>query len=286
MVTTPEIIAPDIEWDFDLRARQPRHAEFKTRWREESEATRCHFNCSLDISCGQHTDMRLDVFPSGAESSPCFVFLHGGFWLSSDKSESSFVANAFAGFGITTVIMNYRLVPTVTIAEIVAELQLSLIGLCKRPKPIGIDLDRIFVGGFSAGGLLAAHVLGTDWTEFGNSSPVIRGGMALSGIFDPEPLISTSHNRLLGLTTMEAQGLSVIGSSKIATNLGLVVCGSAETMGFKNQTRRYAKFARQSGHTVGEMWIKDRHHYDVVLEFANASSSLSIATRRMISNTL
>ena len=271
---------------FDLRARQPRHAEFKTRWREESEATRSRLDCSLDISCGQHTEMTFDIFPAIAKSSPCFIFLHGGFWRSSDKSESSFVANAFASIGITTVIMNYRLVPTVTIAEIIAELQLSVINLHQRSISWGIDSERIYIGGFSAGGLLAAHILGTNWTDYDVSHPLIRGGMALSGIFDPEPLISTSHNRLLGLTPKQAQGLNVIGATNMSSKLALVACGAAETRSFKQQTCRYANIARQTGDTVRELWIKDRHHYDVVLEFANAASPLAVATRRIICNPL
>ena len=282
MLPKPEIIDPKTEWDFDLRAQQPQHAEFKTRWREESKATRSRLDCALDISCGQHTNMTFDIFPSGAASSPCFVFLHGGFWRSSDKSESSFVANAFAGFGITTIIMNYRLAPAVTIAEIVTELQLSLLNLYEQAYPFGIDKNFIHIGGFSAGGLLAAHVLGTNWTDFGISNPVIRSGMALSGIFDPKPLISTSHNRLLNLTENQAQGLNVIGSAKIKTNLALVACGATETQGFKNQTCKYANLARQTGHKIRELWIKDRHHYDVVLEFANSESPLAVETRQMI----
>jgi arylformamidase len=286
MSPKPQIIDPEIEWDFDLRAREPRHGEYKTRWHEASAATRSRLTCLVDVSCGRHTDMTFDIFPAGPAPSPCFIFLHGGFWRSSDKSENSFVANAFAEFGITTVIMNYRLAPAVTINEIITELRLSSIQLFEQSSFYGIDQDNIHIGGFSAGGLLAARVFGTDWNGFGISKPVIRRGMALSGIFDPEPLISTSHNRLLGLTSRQARALNVIGASDIISNLALVACGVAETPGFKNQTTRYADISRQMGHTTHELWIKDRHHYDVVLEFADANSQLAVATRQMIGGSL
>ena len=282
MSAKPQLVCPSIEWEFDLRARHPEHAKYKTRWREESAATRSQLECTVDVSCGSHTNMTFDIFPAGTNPGPCFIFLHGGFWRSSDKSENSFVANAFSSFGITTIIMNYRLAPAVSVGEIVTEVQLSVASLFDRSSLFGIDNDRIHIGGFSAGGLLAARVLGTDWAAFGVSKRVVRSGMALSGIFDPEPIVSTSHNRVLDLTTQQARALNVICPNDEILKLALVACGTGETQGFKKQTIRYAEAARQACHNTRELWIEDRHHYNVVLEFANAGSRLAKATRQMI----
>ena len=282
MPVQPQLICPSIEWEFDLRARHPEHTEYKTRWRKESAATRSQLKCIVDVSCGSHTDMTFDIFPSGTSPGPCFIYLHGGFWRSSDKSESSFVANTFSCFGITTIIMNYKLAPAVSVTDIVTEVQLSVASIFDRARLFGIDNDRIHIGGFSAGGLLAASVLGTDWTAFGISKPAVQSGMALSGIFDPEPIISTSHNRILDLTTHQARALSVICPNDENLKLALVACGTGETQGFKKQTVRYAEAACQAGQNAQELWIEDRHHYNVVLEFANAESRLAKATRQMI----
>jgi len=75
----PQKIDPDIEWEFDLQARQPRHLEYKQRWREESSATRAKLQCFADVSCGDHTDQTFDMYPSGLRPSRCLIFLHGGF---------------------------------------------------------------------------------------------------------------------------------------------------------------------------------------------------------------
>jgi len=280
------MIDPEIEWSFDLRARHPEHAEYKSLWCELSDVTRARNECSIDVTCGSHTDMTFDIFPGGGLQSPCFIFLHGGFWRSSDKSESSFVANAFVEFGITTVVMNYRLAPAVGVDEIVVELQNSVVSLFERSSQFGINEDRIFIGGFSAGGLLAAHVLGTDWNKLGVSRPVIRGGMALSGIFDPGPLISTSHNRLLRLSIEQARNLSVLNTNQIMPRLDLVACGSNETPGFKDQTSNYLKMANQFKQDTRELWIDGKNHYDVVLEFANSKSQLAQASRRMVNHNI
>lgn len=287
MFTNHSVIDPVIEKEFDLHALQPQYAKFKSKWLLERRKTRLRNKHFLDVSCGQHTDMTFDIFPELPDPGPCFIFLHGGFWRSSDKSESSFVANIFLGTGITTVVMNYRLAPAVSIADIVLELRLSVANLFGRSRSFGIDKNHIFIGGFSAGGLLAARVLGTNWAGFGIPQPGVRGGMALSGIFDPKPLVFTSHNDFLGLSVVEADALNVIDNSDDSlARLTLLACGTAETRGFKSQTQRYAKATRQSGHYVREIWIQDRHHYDVKLELSKPDSMLAVATRQMIWNSL
>jgi len=179
--------------------------------------------------------------------------------------------------------MNYRLAPIVTVPEIVSELQLSVAEVFRRADELGLDRDHIYVGGFSAGGLLAAQLLGTDWAVHGISEPVLCAGMALSGLFDPKPLVFTSHNRVLGLRPGEARALNVIGHFDNKTpKLGLVACGTDETPEFKDQTRRYAAASRDAGQITRELWIKGRHHYEVVLDFADPSTALSKATRQMI----
>ncbi len=178
--------------------------------------------------------------------------------------------------------MNYHLAPSVTVSEIIHEVQLSLANLFHRAKSYGIDRDRLYVGGFSAGGLLAARMLMTDWTTFGINKPVMQQEMALSGIFDPEPLISTSHNQVLNLTPLEARELNVISSDPNAASLALLACGTAETGAFKKQTTGYLKPARKKCASSRQLWIEDRHHYDVILELAQPDSVLSMVTRQMI----
>ena len=49
------------------------------------------------------------------------VFIHGGYWRARMKEEFAFVAGAFTPAGITTVMVEYDLCPTVTLDEIVAD---------------------------------------------------------------------------------------------------------------------------------------------------------------------
>ena len=60
---------------------------------------------------------------------------------------------------------------------------------------------RLFVGGHSAGGHLSACVMFTDWSEYGvKKEQPLSGAVLLSGIYDLQPLLTTSVNEPLNLT--------------------------------------------------------------------------------------
>src|SRR6185369_2161008 len=62
---------------------------------------------------------------------------------------------------------------------IVGEISHALPFLSERTSEFGFDPERLFVGGWSAGGHLTAAVSG---------HPAFKGGIPISGIFDLEPI--------------------------------------------------------------------------------------------------
>ena len=65
-----------------------------------------------------------DVFPAG-EGAPIHVFVHGGYWRRFSARDHAFVARPLVAAGITTVVMNYALCPSVTLDEIVRQTRAS-----------------------------------------------------------------------------------------------------------------------------------------------------------------
>ena len=59
---------------------------------------------------------------------------------------------------------------------------------------------RLFVGGHSAGGHLAACMLYTDWNQYGIETPPFSGAILLSGIYDLLPIERSVVNQPLSLT--------------------------------------------------------------------------------------
>ena len=275
--------ASRLEARYNLRDAHPDADTYKAQWAAWRTHARARLHVIDDVRPSPFTRTPMDiVLPSRVvdHRMPCFVFLHGGFWRASDKADCTFVALAFAEHGIATAIPNYPLMPQATMSDIVADLRGSAKFLYMASGRLGLKCDRFYVGGYSAGAHLAAWLLATDWSAHGLPADTIVGGMGLSGIFDPRPLLQTTHNETLQLDRETARSASAMRVPEGARPLDFIACGSDETEGFQSQARRYARWAeRRFADACPLFWLAGRHHYDVVMEFADPESRISQLTR-------
>jgi arylformamidase len=79
---------------------------------------------------------------------------------------------------------------------IVAEIRASVAWVIEHAADVGGDPRRVFVSGHSAGGHLTAMAM---------SDERVAGGLAISGIYDLEPIRLNYLNEKLGLDAAEAQ---------------------------------------------------------------------------------
>ncbi len=117
---SPSQSAPDVEIDgYPLRelGRQysPRlQADMKVlfrQWSRAGEAFRAD-HAGLDLAYGSGRLETLDLFrPSGAGRMPIFVFVHGGYWQASDKSQHAQFAKGLLDAGFAVAMPNYGLAP-------------------------------------------------------------------------------------------------------------------------------------------------------------------------------
>jgi arylformamidase len=187
------MVARDGVWhdaQYNNRARVPNHAEVLARWAQASVPARDGLIHRLDVPYGAAAAERLDLFPARSPGSPVLVFIHGGYWRALDKADHSFVAPAFVEAGAAVVVPNYALCPAVTIEQIALQTAQALAWVWRNAAEFGGDPSRIAVVGHSAGGHLAAMVLSCRWKDLGDDLPqrLVSGAMALSGVFDLEPV--------------------------------------------------------------------------------------------------
>ena len=145
-------------------------------------------DCELDVAYGDGPAEKLDIFRVRGQGAPIHVFIHGGYWRAFDKSGHRFVAVPLVGAGVATVLPNYDLCPNVTMDDIVRQNRAAIAWTYKNAERFGGDRDRIYVSGHSAGGHLTGMMMSTDWTRYGLPADAIKGGVAISGLHDLEPI--------------------------------------------------------------------------------------------------
>ena len=130
---------------------------------------------------------KLDVYrPKNGEGKPVFVFIHGGAWRYGDRNQYPALGNRYAKAGYLTILPSYRLAPKYPFPAQIEDVSAAFAWVVKHAGEYGGDTNRIYVGGHSAGGHLAA-LLALDARQLarhGLSSKQIRGVLALSGVYD------------------------------------------------------------------------------------------------------
>jgi acetyl esterase/lipase len=141
---------------------------------------------------------QLDLYlPKDKTNFPVFLFLHGGAWKSGDRKQYPPLGNRYAREGVATVVPSYRLAPKNAHPAQITDAAAALVWVLKNIAAFGGDTNRIFVGGHSAGGHLAA-LLALDvkyLNKHGLSPQLLRGVIALSGVYD---LSSESQEKVFG----------------------------------------------------------------------------------------
>jgi len=179
-----------LDAEYDQRTRHPDHVEIGARWETASSLVQRLESWRRDVRYGAGDGETIDIYPTPHANAPVLVFIHGGYWRSSDKSLHGFLAPAFNADGALVMIPNYALCPAVGIEHIALQLARCLAWVHRHAAIYGGDPSRIVVAGHSAGGHLAAMLLSCRWKDVDAALPpqLVSGALAISGLFDLEPL--------------------------------------------------------------------------------------------------
>jgi len=248
------------------------------RWADSSALTRESLSCELNVPYGDSLAETLDIFLADGEGpAPIQFFIHGGYWTKLSKNELSFVANAFAPRGITTVVIDYALIPTVDMDELVLQCRVALAWTWKNAERFGGDPERIYVSGHSAGGHLVAMLMATDWPAFDADVPAnpIAGACGISGLYDLEPIRLCFVNQDVGLSRAAAANSSPVLLERRCDSPLLLAVGGLEGPEYSRQSQSLVD-AWGGGEEPPTLEIlDDLHHFSIVTQLEDKASHLS-----------
>ena len=277
-VFTPEFC----EAQYNVRAAILEHPQIFERWKEMSRQAREVLPCDLDVPYGTGPGETLDIFRTRGESRALLTFLHGGFWRALDKSDFSFVAAPFVGHGVTVAVVNYALAPAVTVETIVSQMLAAHAWLYRNCGRYGAPRGGIYVSGHSAGGQLAAMMLAAVWSAYARGLPddLVKGGLAVSGVYDLEPLRHVSFNSDLRLDARAARKLSPATYRPLRTVPLYTAVGGEESGEFQRQNRLIARSWKHCFRR--DIPMPGLHHLGVIEALGDPGSALFAGALEMM----
>ena len=265
-----------LDAEYNNREKVEDSADWISRYAIASAETRAALECRLDVAYGAHPGEMLDVFPARGAPAPVHVFVHGGYWQRLDKSDSSFVARALQPAGAAVVVINYALIPTVDMDELVRQCRASIVWVHRNAESFGGDPNRIFVSGHSAGGHLVAMLMSTDWSAIaGLPADVIKAGCGISGLYDLEPIRLSYLNEVLKLTPEAARRHSPVHCPPPRSGPLLLTVGGLEGPEYHRQTEELAAVWRSRGLPCQALDLPKHHHFSILADLEDSGTILS-----------
>lgn len=237
--------------------------------RGRSLAFHAAHDCVPDTAYGSGARQVYDWYPArGADAAvaPVLVFIHGGYWQARDKRDFCCVGAGALAAGLHVVMAEYTLAPQARVPDMVAEMGMLLDALWKHPVlgAGGGRGPRIVLSGHSAGGHLAA---------MHRAHAAVAGVLAISGLFDLEPIRRGALNDALGLDAAQVGACSP--QSRVGKGVATVLAaGGAELAELRRQSREYFDALRGAGEPVRLLEIAQANHMSILAQLEDSEGAL------------
>ncbi|MGI9371095.1 MAG: alpha/beta hydrolase [Hyphomicrobiales bacterium] len=262
-----------MEAEYNNRARVPDHQDIIDSWQKQSSDWRAaSASAELDIPYGTSARQQVDIFhPVNNKAGPIVMFIHGGYWQALGRESFSHMARGANLNGLTVAVPSYDLCPTVSVSDIIRQMQECCLFLWQRYR------RRIVVCGHSAGGHLAACMMATDWRSIDPNTPPLlaAGALPISGLFELEPLVSTSINDGLNLTVDTARAASPALWAPPSGLKMVVAVGGDESSEYLRQANQFAHSWHKQGVAALARILKGENHFTVISSLAEENGVLT-----------
>ena len=253
----------------------PGSVDFVAGWDRRSQQKRAQHADHLDLRYGPRERNRIDFFRAG-EKAPTLLFIHGGYWQTRAKETFALFSDGPMAHGINVALIGYTLAPDATLDQIVAEIHAGIDFLAGQLPGLGGDGNGIVVSGWSAGGHLTSMAL---------SNSHVRAGMAISGIYDLEPIRHSYLNEKLRLDEAASRRNSPMAQAGGASKPLSLVAGDAELPLLRQQSADFAGHRAKYGLPVTYEEIPGANHFTIMNEMLSPAGRITTLIRQLFERT-
>jgi arylformamidase len=244
-------------------------------WEPRSAAVRQRPGAMLDLAYGPRPRNRIDLIMCDRPRAPTLVFMHGGYWQMRAKEDFTFVATGPLAIGMNVALVGYTLAPAASMDDIVIEIRGALDWLEAELPTLGGDPEKLLLSGWSAGAQLAAMTM---------DRPSVRACLAVSGIYDLEPMRHCYINDKLGLDEAMALRNSPIRLQPSRDIPLAIVVGGSELPLMLQQSADYADARSRQGPPALLREIPGADHFSILDEMERRDGLIVDILRELRAN--
>ena len=252
-------------------------AKLLADWAARSGSFRERHRGHLGLAYGEQLRERLDLFLASNPAAPTLAYIHGGYWQMTHQTKEMYsaLAEGAVSHGLNVAVVEYTLAPEARMDRIVGEVRHAISWLHEHLGDYGADPGRIYVAGHSAGGHLTAMAM-----PLGE----VRGGIAISGVYDLEPVRLNYLNEKLGLDEAEARRNSPMLNFPPMAGPLIVTYGTAELPELCRQSVDYAQAWVERGLPGHLLPIDGADHFTILETMARPDGELMQALLSLVRN--
>jgi arylformamidase len=231
---------------------------------------------------------QLDIYRAAGAAAPVFVFIHGGAWRSGRAQDYAGPAEMFLAAGAHYVVPDFAWVQDVggNLRVLADQVRRAVAWVFENARRFGGDPSRLYLGGQSSGGHLAAVALTTDWRhEYGLPADLIKGGICISGMYDLAPVRLSARNRYINFDDATVAVLSPIRHLDRLTAPLVVAYGTCETPEFQRQNREFAAAVKAAGKRIRLLVGEHYNHFELPETLGNPYGLLGRAALELMGMT-
>ena len=270
---------------YDQAAYAPNREQLIKRRISDSERARHQIGEPERAAYGAAEIEQLDIYRTGSAAAPVFIFIHGGAWRSGRSRDFATPAEMFIAAGAHYVVPDFAWVQDVGGSLIVLADQVcrAIAWVHRNAADFGGDPNRLYLGGQSSGGHLAAVALTTDWRRnFGLPADIIKGGMCISGMYDLIPVRLSARSAYVKFDNATVAALSPICHLDQLHAPLVVAYGTCETPEFQRQSREFAAAVKAAGKRVQLLVGEHCNHFELPETLGNPYGLLGRAALDLI----